>query len=76
MRAAARKENVDMFFYFLFWRNYVILKVERRKPDGPDRWAGPGTSRPNVTRPALSFIITIHLVYKLVMKYVKCIVFF
>jgi hypothetical protein len=46
MRAAVGKENVTVFFIFIFldWRNYVILKVKRRRHVRPDRWTGPGTS--------------------------------
>jgi hypothetical protein len=41
-------------FYF-FWRNRVVLKVERRRSIGLDRWAGPGTSHPD-GRPCASII--------------------
>ena len=51
------KGNIAVFFIFC-WRNRVVLKVERRRPIGPDRWASPGASRPNGTcwtdAPALS----------------------
>ena len=51
MPAAMGNENVVVFFFvFFFLRNRVVLKVERRRPVGPDRWAGPGTSHPDGTR--------------------------
>jgi hypothetical protein len=43
---AVGKGNITVFFL----RNHVMLKVERRRPVGPDHWAGPGTSRPDRTR--------------------------
>jgi hypothetical protein len=43
MGAAGEKENVIVFFSF--WRNRVVLKVERSRPIGPDRWARLETSR-------------------------------
>jgi hypothetical protein len=33
-----------------FLRNHVVLKVKRRRPVGPDRWAGSRTSRLDRTR--------------------------
>jgi hypothetical protein len=35
---------------FIFLDKSVILKVKWRRPVGPDRWTGPGTSRPDGTR--------------------------
>jgi hypothetical protein len=51
MRATMGKENVAMFFIFIFfWRNHVVLKVKWRRPVGPDCWTGLGMSRPGGTR--------------------------
>jgi hypothetical protein len=47
MRVAVGKRNVTVFFIFL--DKSVVLKVEWRRPIGPDHWAGPGTSRPDGT---------------------------
>jgi hypothetical protein len=46
MHAAVVKGNAAVFFL----RNHVVLKVKRRRPVGPDRWAGSRTSRLDRTR--------------------------